>query len=649
MGMNLIEKIIADHLAGGRMAPGEEVGIRIDQTLTQDATGTMAFLEFEAMGVPRVRTRPAVSYVDHNTLGLGFENADDHAYLEDAAAAFGAHYSRAGNGICHELHLQRFARPGATLLGSDSHTPNAGGIGSLAIGAGGLDVAAAMGGVPFWIPAPRVILVRLTGSLRPWVSAKDIILEVLRILTTKGNVGAMLEYGGDGVATLDVQQRATIANMNAEMGATASVFPSDERTRRYLEAQGRGGDFRPLAADPGARYDREIDIDLERLEPMVAKPHSPDNVVPVREIAGLRCDQVLIGSCTNASLRDLTIVARALRGRFVAPNVSFAVAPSSRQTIEALAADGGLAALVAAGARLLEPACGFCIGQGMVPATDAVSVRTINRNFLGRCGSARAGVYLVSPEAAAACAAAGAIADPREVFAEVPWEGWTVPDRYPIDDRLIVAPPPEGTSVAIRRGPNIGPPPDPPPAPDAIDGEVAIRVGDKITTDHIMPAGGLLKYRSNIPVYAKYVFQGVDPSFADRALANKRAGRPNLIVGGESYGQGSSREHAALCPMFLGVRAVIAKTMERIHRANLINFGVLPLLFERPDDYDGIAQGDVIRIDGILEILRAGAPYRFVLEDRTRGTRIPLVADWTDRERDILLAGGRLRQLGAER
>jgi len=636
--MNIVYKILQAHLIEGKLDPGAEIAIRIDQTLTQDATGTMAYLQFEAMGVSRVKTELSVSYVDHNTLQDGFENADDHRYLQTVASKFGIRYSKAGNGICHQVHLERFGRPGRTLLGSDSHTPTGGGIGMLAIGAGGLDVAVAMGGGPFNLACPKVVKVNLTGRLKPWVSAKDVILALLEVLTTKGNVGTVIEYGGDGVASLSVPERATITNMGAELGITTSVFPSDGVTRRFLAAQRREDQWTELAADPGAAYDRVIDLDLGSLVPRVAKPHSPDSIATVKELTGTKVDQVMIGSCTNSSYRDLMIVASLLKGKRVHPDVSLGVAPGSRQVLEMIAQNGALADIVVAGARILESTCGFCIGAGQAPRTDAVSVRTNNRNFEGRSGTKSAKIYLASPETAVAAALTGSITDPRALG--VPYPEVALPAEFWIDDSMVLLPSDHPDTVVISRGPNIGAPPAAEPLPDAIRGSVTIKVGDKITTDHIMPAGSRLKYRSNIPKYAEFVFEGVDPQFSRKALVNKQAGIHNIVVAGSSYGQGSSREHAAICPMFLGIRAVIAKSFERIHAANLINFGILPLTFANEADYELIGGGSEIEIAGIKQALAAGSDLSLVA--RTSKKRIPLTYALSGRQRDILLAGGLL-------
>ncbi|MFA4945529.1 MAG: aconitate hydratase [Lentisphaeria bacterium] len=608
-GQTLIEKILSAHLAEGELAPGREIKIRIDQTLCQDATGTMACLELEAIGVERVRTELSVIYVDHNTMQNGPENQNDHLYLQSVAAAKGCHFSRPGNGICHQVHLERFGVPGKTLLGSDSHTPTGGGLGMVAIGAGGLDVALAMAGVPFKLMAPKVIGVRLTGRLQPWVAAKDVILHLLSILSTKGNVGGAVEYFGPGVATLGVPERATITNMGAEMGVTTSVFPSDATTRQFLAAQGREAAWRELAADADARYERILEVDLGALEPLAACPSSPDNIKPVRALAGAPVGQVLIGSCTNSSLKDLSTVAAVLAQRPVHPNVSLGIAPGSRQVLEMLARNGALAEMIKAGARILESACGPCIGQGMSPATGTVTLRTFNRNFAGRTGTKGDQCYLVSPETALAAAVTGAITDPRDLGLEPPV--FNQPDHFLVDDRMILPPPPAGTPAAIIRKETIGAPPVCRPFPADLDGCVLIKVGDKVTTDHIMPAGAFLKHRSNIPVYAKAVFHCFNrdgqPTFAERAAAVRDAGRHGVIVAGESYGQGSSREHAAICPQFLGVRAVIALSIERIHAANLVNFGILPLYFQSREDLAKIEPEATLAAADIRGQLQCGA------------------------------------------
>lgn len=637
MGLSLIEKILNDHLVKGTLTPGSEISIRIDQTLTQDATGTMACLQFETLGIPQVKTEVSVNYVDHNVLQIGFQNTDDHKYLETISKKYGLYYSKAGNGICHQVHLERFGQPGKTLLGSDSHTPTAGGLGMIGIGAGGLDIAIAMGGGPFFLQAPKIIKVELTGSLPPWSSAKDVILKLLEILTTKGNVGYMVEYAGEGVKTLSVQERATITNMGAELGVTTSVFPSDERTKEYLESQGRGDQYIALNADDDAAYEKVITIDLSALEPMVAKPHSPDNVATVAATAGTKVQQVAIGSCTNASFPDLMKVAQILKGKKIHPDVSLIISPASRQTLEMLTKSGALADLIAAGARITESNCGFCIGQGHVPSTNSVSVRTVNRNFKGRCGTANADVYLVSPEVAAVTALTGEITDPR-TFGTPP--DLVLPESYDIDNTLLIAPSKEHGDVEIFRGPNIGDPPKNQPLPETLHGTVLLKVGDKITTDHIMPAGQLLKFRSNIPKYSEHVFEPLDPTFSQRAATARDNDKHGFIVAAESYGQGSSREHAALCPMYLGIKAVIAKTIERIHTANLINFGIVPMIFTNSDDYDSIDQDDEVQITNVRDTLASGE--RFVLHNKTKNNDIPLSISLTERQRNIILAGGLL-------
>ena len=637
MKLTVAQKILQQHFVSGSLTPGEELTLRVDQTLTQDATGTMTYLQFEAMGVPRVVTELSVSYVDHNTLQDGFENADDHKYLQTVAAKYGIHFSRAGNGICHQVHLERFARPGKTLLGSDSHTPTAGGVGSIAIGVGGLDVAVAMAKGTFTLTAPKILRVVLKGKLPPWVSAKDIILEMLRQLSTKGNVGYIVEYSGPGVKTLSVPERATIANMGAELGVTTSVFPSDRVTRKFLAAEGREDQWVDLKADAGATYDRTIAIDLGTLEPLVATPHSPGNVSRVSALAGTPVDQVCIGSCTNSSYADLMTVAKMLDGKTVYPSVSLVVAPGSRQVLQMITESGGLATLIAAGARIMECTCGFCIGIGQAPRTNATSLRTSNRNFEGRSGTASANVYLVSPQVAAAAALAGVITDPR-TLGEPPVV--KPPRRYVIDDRMIVPPPVDGSSIEVARGPNIGAPPKAAPMPESLRAVVAIKVGDKITTDHICPAGARLKYRSNVPKYAEFVFEPVDREFPKRAAANRDRGVANVIVAGLSYGQGSSREHAALCPMFLGVRIVAAKSIERIHRSNLINFGIVPATFANETDYDRLSPGDELEASDFRRAVAQGGTL--TLRNRTTGAEVTLKLDLFEKERAILLAGGML-------
>ena len=635
MGMNMIDKIIAAHLVSGDPTPGNEIGIRVDQTLTQDALGTMAYLQFESMGVPKVKT-DSISYVDHNTLQDGFENADDHRYLQTVADKYGIKYSKAGNGICHQVQLERFSKPGRVLIGSDSHTPTCGGVGMMAMGVGGLDVATAMAGGPFYLIYPKVVQVRLTGKLPAWCSAKDVILELLRRLTTKGNVGTAIEYSGAGVETLSVPERATMSNMGAELGVTTSIFPSDEVTRAFFRAQSREKDWQPLAPDADAKYEKTIDIDLESIVPMVACPHSPDNVTTLREAAGLKVNQVLIGSCTNSSLKDLTIVARILKGRKVNSNVSFGIVPGSKQVLAMIAASGALNDLIASGARILETACGFCVGCGQAPQTNGVSVRTNNRNFKGRSGTLDARVYLVSPESAAACALTGKLVDPRDIGIEYP--SYQHPDRFHIDDALVLEPSCD-PSIEVFRGPNIGPPPRNTPMPESLSCRIAAKVGDKITTDHIMPAGSLLKYRSNIPKYAQFAFRDVEPEFAARCKANTEAGFASAIVAGLSYGQGSSREHAALCPMYLGVRLLLAKSVERIHAANLVNFGILMLTFENPADYDGLEAEDELRIENVRDILKTD---RISVLNRRTGASLVVRCTLTERQKNIVLAGGAL-------
>ena len=639
MAETMCAKILRAHLAEGTLKAGESIRIRIDQTLTQDATGTMAYLEFESMGVGRVRNELAVSYVDHNTVQVGFENFDDHEYLRTVADRIGAVYSRAGNGICHQVHLERFAVPGKTLIGSDSHTPTAGGIGSFAIGAGGLDVALAMAGEPFSMIAPRVVAIRLSGRLGAGVSAKDVILHVLGHFGVKGNVNTVFEYIGDGVATLSVPERATIANMGAECGVTTSLFPSDANTRAFLEAEERGGDYIPLAADEGAVYDDVFDIDLSSLEPLAACPHSPGNIRSIRELEGMAVNQVLIGSCTNSSLMDLQKAARILKGHTVAPGVSLGVAPGSRQVLMEITADGTLETLIAAGARILESACGFCIGNHQSPGTESVSLRTSNRNFYARSGTPSANLYLVSPETAAASAITGAITDPRSVAGRI--GDIAMKSHFIIDDSMFLQP---TFTAEVRRGPNIGEPPRNVPMADSLDGAVLIKAGDKITTDHIMPAGARLKYRSNIPRYAGFVFESVDPTFPARAMELKGEGKAGFIVAGWSYGQGSSREHAAICPMYLGVKAVLALSIERIHQANLCNFGILPLIFRNEEDYGRISQGDELAVADVLQSIDRGS---FVVEDRTAGFSIEMDLFASEEQKRMLKAGGRLNEVAA--
>ncbi|MHC4564076.1 MAG: aconitate hydratase, partial [Planctomycetota bacterium] len=648
MGKTLTYRILESHLVEGTLSAGEPIGIRIDQTLTQDATGTTAFLLFEAMGVPRVKTDLSVSYIDHNMAGFGPENHNDHLYLQTVAAKSGVYHSRAGNGICHQVHLERFGKPGVTLLGSDSHTPTGGGLAVLAIGAGGLDVAVAMAGGPFYLQAPKVVGVKLTGKLPDWVAAKDVILKLLSILTTKDNVGWVVEYFGHGVKTLTVPQRSTITNMGAELGVTTSVFPSDEQTERFLAAQQRASDYQPLAADADAEYDRVIEIDLSSLEPMAACPSSPDNVKPVREIAGIRTNQIAVGSCTNSSYVDLMMVAQVLKGRRINPLVEFAIAPGSREVLNMLAQNGALADVIAAGARILESACGPCIGQGFSPANGTVSLRTFNRNFDGRSGVKNDQVYLVSPETAVASVLTGEITDPRELrrLMDITYPRIEMPREFHVDDSMI-EPPPAETAAAkteVLRGPTIVVPEMPPPLPAKLTGKVLFKCGDKITTDHIMPAGTFLKLRSNVPEYAKVVFNCFNepgqPTFAEQALTLKDKGVAGMIVGGESYGQGSSREHAALCPMYLGVRAVIAKSIERIHRANLINFCIVPVQFADPADYDKLEAGDELAIDDLLGAVKNSDTVTIRKVDGSFEFTAMLAL--SSRDRDILLAAGLL-------
>ena len=633
MGYTIAEKIIKAHLVSGEMKVGEEIGLRIDQTLTQDATGTMAYLEFEAMGIPQVKTERSVAYIDHNTLQSGFENADDHKYIQTVAAKHGVYFSRPGNGICHQVHYERFGIPGKTLIGSDSHTPTGGGLGMLAMGAGGMDVAVAMGGGAYHIPMPRMIFVELIGELRPNVSAKDIILEVLHMLSVKGGVGAIVEYGGEGVATLSVPERATITNMGAELGATTSIFPSDEVTRQFMAAQDREADWSPLASDPDAEYAERYSINLSELEPLAACPNSPDNVKPVRELAGIKVDQVAIGSCTNSSFADMTKTASVLKGHKIADSVSLGISPGSRQVLSMMAESGALTDMIDAGARILECACGPCIGMGFSPNSKGVSLRTFNRNFLGRSGTKDGQVYLVSPETAAASALTGFITDPTTL---PPIAQPQQPDRFRINDDGIIAPLPaaEAEAAEVLRGPNIKPFPETSPLDDHIEAAVILKVGDNITTDHIMPAGSkVLPYRSNIPKISEFCFSVVDETFAARA---KEAGK-GFIVGGSNYGQGSSREHAALAPLYLGIKAVIAKSFARIHAANLVNAGILPLIFENPDDYDEIEQGDVLRLDGVRAALEDD---RIILHAGDKN--IPLRMELAERQKEVLLAGGLL-------
>ncbi len=638
MGNNLVQKILSLHLKEGALTAGTEIGVRIDQTLTQDATGTMAYLQFEAMGLKEIKTDLSVSYVDHNTIQIGFENNDDHRYLQTVAARYGIVFSRAGNGICHQVHLERFGKPGTTLLGSDSHTPTGGGIGQLAIGAGGLDVAVAMGGGLFYLIAPKVYKVNLTGALKPWVTAKDVVLKMLETLTTKGNVNVVLEYAGSGVATLSVPERATITNMGAEMGVTTSVFPSDAETRRFLKAQGREKDWTELRADADAIYDRVIELNLSDIEPLAACPHSPGTIKKIQDLKGTKVDQVCIGSCTNSSYKDLVTVAKILKGKRAHPSVSFGVAPGSRQILQMLAREGYLADLIDSGARILESTCGFCIGNSFSPKSGAVSIRTINRNFEGRSGTKDAQVYLTSCEVAAAAVITGAFTDPRDLKLDYPRVA--MPEKFLIDDTMFVFPSARLRDTAIERGPNIGEPPRNEKTPSALKGVASIKVGDKITTDHIMPAGARLKYRSNVPKYAEFVFENVDAAFSKRCMENKKQNIHNIIVAGESYGQGSSREHAALCPMYLGVKAVLAKSFERIHAANLINFGIVPLTFINPGDYDRIEAHDALEAGDWRVAIEKGEHIK--LKDATKGVTIECACALSDRQKKIVLAGGLL-------
>ena len=643
MGESLTYKILREHLVDGELKAGKGIAIRIDQTLTQDATGTMAYLQFESMGLDSVQNELAVSYVDHNTIQVGFENADDHRYLQSVAARYNVVFSRPGNGICHQVHLERFGIPGKTLLGSDSHTPTGGGLGMIAIGAGGLDIAVAMAGGAFHLVAPKVIEIRLTGELRPWVSAKDVILTVLERYGVKGNVNCVFEYTGPGVESLTVPERATICNMGAECGVTTSLFPSDKTTQQFLTAQNRGGDYRSIAADPDATYDELFELDLSTVVPKTAAPHSPGNVVDVQQLDGLQVDQVLIGSCTNSSYAELRRVAQILDGQIIAPSVSFGVAPGSREVMLMLSEDGSLAKLIAAGARILESACGFCIGNHMSPGSDAVSLRTNNRNFEGRSGTKSAQVYLVSPETAALSAIKGEFINPLSDHG-IPYPVEKPITSFIVDDSLLIFPPENRSEVIIERGPNIGDPPKSSPLLDSIQGVCILKAGDKITTDHIMPAGARLKYRSNIPAYAHYTFEGVDETFHDRAMANKQNSVANIVVAGVSYGQGSSREHAAICPMYLGVKAVLAKSFERIHQANLCNFGILPLEFVTESDYERIEQGDELEIvhvgSALEEMVASGTPI--VVYNRTQSCDIPTTARITTRQLAMLKAGGLL-------
>jgi aconitate hydratase len=637
MGLTLTEKILKAHLVDGEFVKGHEIGIRIDQTLTQDATGTMAYLEYEAMGVPRVRTEKSVAYIDHNTLQSGFENADDHRFIGSVCKKHGIYFSRPGNGICHQVHLERFGIPGKTLIGSDSHTPTGGGIGMIAIGAGGLDVAVAMGGGAYYITYPKIVKVNLTGKLSPWVSAKDVILEVLRRMSVKGGVGKVIEYCGEGVKTLTVPERATITNMGAELGATTSIFPSDETTLAFLKAQDRADVWSELKADDDAVYDEQIDIDLSQLVPLAACPHSPDNVKSVNEIGKLKIDQVCIGSCTNSSYVDMMKVAHILKGKTVDPSVSLAIAPGSKQVLNMIAENGALADMIAAGARILESACGPCIGMGQSPNSKGVSLRTFNRNFEGRSGTKDGQIYLVSPEMAAVSALTGYLTDPR-TLGDMP--EFKLPEHFKINDNMVVPPADEADmdSVEVLRGPNIKPFPQTSPLDDSIDCQVSLKVGDNITTDHIMPAGAkILPLRSNIPAISQHCFTVCDEDFPRRA---KNMGK-SIIVGGSNYGQGSSREHAALAPLYLGIKAVLVKSFARIHRANLINAGILPLTFVNEADYDKINQGDEIVLADVRADVEADMS-KLTVVNKTTGVEIPVLCELTGRTKDIILAGGLL-------
>ncbi len=637
MGLTLTEKILKAHLVDGEFVKGHEIGIRIDQTLTQDATGTMAYLEYEAMGVPRVRTEKSVAYIDHNTLQSGFENADDHRFIGSVCKKHGIYFSRPGNGICHQVHLERFGIPGKTLIGSDSHTPTGGGIGMIAIGAGGLDVAVAMGGGAYYITYPKIVKVNLTGKLSPWVSAKDVILEVLRRMSVKGGVGKVIEYCGEGVKTLTVPERATITNMGAELGATTSIFPSDETTLAFLKAQDRADVWSELKADDDAVYDEQIDIDLSQLVPLAACPHSPDNVKSVNEIGKLKIDQVCIGSCTNSSYVDMMKVAHILKGKTVDPSVSLAIAPGSKQVLNMIAENGALADMIAAGARILESACGPCIGMGQSPNSKGVSLRTFNRNFEGRSGTKDGQIYLVSPEIAAVSALTGYLTDPR-TLGDMP--EFKLPEHFKINDNMVVPPADEADmdSVEVLRGPNIKPFPQTSPLDDSIDCQVSLKVGDNITTDHIMPAGAkILPLRSNIPAISQHCFTVCDEDFPRRA---KNMGK-SIIVGGSNYGQGSSREHAALAPLYLGIKAVLVKSFARIHRANLINAGILPLTFVNEADYDKINQGDEIVLADVRADVEADMS-KLTVVNKTTGVEIPVLCELTGRTKDIILAGGLL-------
>lgn len=636
MGLTIAQKIIKNHIVDGEMKVGHDIGLRIDQTLTQDATGTMAYLEFEAIGVPRVKTEKSVAYIDHNTLQTGFENADDHRFIQSVCKKHGIYFSRPGNGICHQVHLERFGKPGKTLIGSDSHTPTGGGIGMLAIGAGGLDVAVAMGGGAYYITMPKMVKVNLTGKLRPWVSAKDIILKVLEVMSVKGGVGKIVEYAGEGVKTLSVPERATITNMGAELGATTSIFPSDEITKEFLKAQGREEDYTELSSDADAEYDEVIDINLDELKPLAACPHSPDNIKTIEELSGKEINQVCIGSCTNSSYRDMMKVAAILKGKTVADGVSLAIAPGSKQVLNMLALNGALGDMIAAGARILESACGPCIGMGQSPNSGGISLRTFNRNFEGRSGTADGQIYLVSPETAAASALTGVFTDPTTLGADVEIE---MPEKFLINDNMVIEPASvdEMDSVEVLRGPNIKPYPKTSPLADKIEASCSLKVGDNITTDHIMPAGAkILPLRSNIPKISQHCFTVCDKDFPERA----KALGSSIVVGGENYGQGSSREHAALAPLYLGVKAVLVKSFARIHRANLINAGIIPLTFVNASDYDKFNLGDQLELPYVKEEISSGKNITVV--NKTNGESIEAVCELTDRTKAIIIAGGLL-------
>ncbi len=636
MGLTIAQKIIKNHIVDGEMVAGTDIGLKIDQTLTQDATGTMAYLEFEAIGVPRVKTEKSVAYIDHNTLQTGFENADDHRFIQSVCKKHGIYFSRPGNGICHQVHLERFGKPGKTLIGSDSHTPTGGGIGMLAIGAGGLDVAVAMGGGAYYITMPKMVKVNLTGKLKPWVSAKDIILKVLEVMSVKGGVGKIVEYAGEGVKTLSVPERATITNMGAELGATTSIFPSDEITREFLKAQGREEDYTELSSDADAEYDEIIEINLDELKPLAACPHSPDNIKTIEELAGKEVNQVCIGSCTNSSYRDMMKVAAILKGKTVADGVSLAIAPGSKQVLNMLALNGALGDMIAAGARILESACGPCIGMGQSPNSGGISLRTFNRNFEGRSGTADGQIYLVSPETAAASALTGVFTDPTTLGADVEID---MPEKFLINDNLVIEPASveEMDSVEVLRGPNIKPYPKTSPLSDKIEASCSLKVGDNITTDHIMPAGAkILPLRSNIPKISEYCFTVCDKNFPERA---KMLGK-SIIVGGENYGQGSSREHAALAPLYLGVKAVLVKSFARIHRANLINAGIIPLTFADSADYDKIKLGDQLELPNVKAEIMDGKNITVV--NKTNGETLKALCELTDRTKAIIIAGGLL-------